>query len=146
MNEITMQQNLLQHCIIVSCSNYQCSRIPFLDIPRRRQPGTNSLIEVVCSSMIWLQHKASCYRGHGYSNRLIFPTGVHWCHTTRSDPRVSYTLFRHVRPRGVRYAEVHPSSSTESPSAGLNPKYAGPWTPTPTYSCMVHGWPVKHSK
>ena len=48
--------------------------------------------------------------------------------------------------KGVRYAEVHPSSSTERPSAGINPKYAGIWTPTLTYSCTVRDWPVKQRK
>src|SRR4051812_49559908 len=49
--------------------------------------GTNSLIVIVSSSMIWLQHKASCYCGHGYSNRLIFPAGVHyWLAYTLESP------------------------------------------------------------
>ena len=44
--------------------------------------GTNNLIVIVSSSMIWLQHKASCYCVHSYSNRLIFPAGVHWHDST----------------------------------------------------------------
>src|SRR3954467_10753656 len=78
--------------------------------PRGRQLRTNSLTVIVSSSMIWLQHKASCYHGHHYSNRLIVPAGVHWRDSTCSDPRVSYTLFRHVRPRGVRHKVAHPSA------------------------------------
>ena len=41
-------------------------------------PEPYSLIVIVRSGKIQLQHKASCYRGHGYSNRLIFPAGVHY--------------------------------------------------------------------
>src|SRR3954465_4179186 len=75
--------------------------------------GTNSLIVIVSSRMIWLQHKASCYRGHGYSNRLIFPAGVHWRASTtlgspgwrepglgtlhRSYPTQSSPSFEHIR-------------------------------------------------
>src|SRR3954471_13309886 len=45
-------------------------------------PEPYNLIVIVSSGKIQLQHKASCYRGHGYSNRLIFPTGVHWRDST----------------------------------------------------------------
>src|SRR3954466_15626517 len=77
--------------------------------PRGRQPGTNSFIEVVSSSMIWLQHKASCYRGHDYSNRLIFPPGVHW----RDSTTLGSLGWRHrVRERSteaIQHKVVHPS-------------------------------------
>ena len=77
-NEITMKQKLLQQCIIISCNNYQM--LPS-SLPRHpceeAKLGTNSLIVIVSSGRIWLQHKASCYHGHGYPNRLIFPAGLH---------------------------------------------------------------------
>src|SRR3954469_18861316 len=111
--------------------------------PRGKQLGTNSLIVVVSSSMIWLKHKASCYRGHGYSNRSIFPAGVHLCYATRTDLQGGGNLVRERSTEAIRHFIAHLSNSTERSSAGLNPKYAGPWTPTQTYSCTVRGWPVK---
>src|SRR3954466_3000749 len=68
MNEITMKHKLLQQCIIVSCKILaMLPSSPPQHQPRGRQLGANSLIVIVSSSNIWLQHKASCYRGHGYS-------------------------------------------------------------------------------
>src|SRR4051812_15813152 len=65
-----MHQKLLQHYIIVSCIINHASEIPPSTSPRGRKPGTNKYKHIVCSGMIWLQHKAYCYHGHGYSNRL----------------------------------------------------------------------------
>ena len=48
--------------------------------------------------------------------------------------------------KAIRHNVAHPSNSTERSSAGLNPKYAGFWTLTLTYSCTVCGWPVKHKQ
>src|SRR3954465_5580237 len=68
---------------------YQCLTMPPSSLPRHPREeaelGTNSLIVIGCSDRLDLHHKASCYRGHDYSNRLIFPAGVHWCDTTRWD-------------------------------------------------------------
>src|ERR1041385_4002863 len=112
--------------------------------PREEEnPEPYSLIIIVCSGKIQLQHKASCYRGHGYSNRLIFPAGVHLCYTTRSDLQGGGNLVRERSTEAIRHFVAHLSNSTERPSAGLNPKYAEPWTPTRTYSCTVCGWSVK---
>src|SRR3954467_13778209 len=55
-------------------------------------------------------------------------------------------LVRERSTEAIRHSIVHLSNSTERSSAGLNPKYAGPWTPNLTYSCMVRGWPVKHNQ
>src|ERR1041385_2415512 len=106
-------------------------------------PEPYSLIIIDCSGKIQLQHKASCYRGHGYSNGLIFPAGVHLCYTTRTDLQGGIHLVRECPTEAIRHSVAHLSNSTERPSAGLNPKYVGPWTPTQTYSCTVRGWPVK---
>src|SRR3954463_4204671 len=112
--------------------------------PREEEnPEPYSLIIIVSSGKIQLQHKASCYRGHGYSNRLIFPAGVHLCYATRTDLQGGRNLVRERSTEAIRHFIAHLSNSTERPSAGLNPKYAGPWTPTRTYSCTVRGWPVK---
>ena len=112
--------------------------------PREEEnPEPYSLITIVSSGKIQLQHKASCYRGHGYSNRLIFPAGVHLCYATRTDLQGGGNLVRERSTEAIRHFIAHLSNSTERPSAGINPKYAGPWTPTRTYSCTVRGWPVK---
>src|SRR3954467_6776468 len=65
-----MMQKFLKHCIIISCTIKHASEIPSSTSPRGRKPGTNKYKYIVCSGRIWLQHKASCYRGHGYTNRL----------------------------------------------------------------------------
>src|SRR3954462_5985661 len=76
--------------------------------PRGMQLGTNSLIVVVSSGMICLQHKASCYRGHDYSNRLIFPAGVHWRDSTMlGSPGVH--IVREHPTEAIRQKESHPS-------------------------------------
>src|SRR3954465_5533858 len=96
--------------------------------------GANSLIIIFCSDRLELQHKGACYRGHGYSNRLIFPAGVHWCDTTRSDLRGGVHLVRVHPTEAIRHNIAHFSNSAERPSADLNPKYARLWTLTSTYS------------
>src|SRR3954469_2897570 len=108
-------------------------------------PEPYSLI-IVSSGKIQLQHKASCYRGHGYSNRLIFPAGVHLCYATRTDLQGGGNLVRERSTEAIRHFIAHHSNSTERPSVGLNPKYAGLWTPTRTYSCTVRDWPAKHKQ
>src|SRR3954466_9140342 len=117
---------------------YQYLTMPPSSLPRHPREeaelGANSLIIIVCSDRLELQHKASCYRGHVYSNRLIFPTGVHWCDTTRSDLQGGVHLVRVHPTEAIRHNIAHLSNSAERPSAGLNPKYARLWTLTPTYS------------
>src|ERR1041385_6340988 len=109
-------------------------------------PEPYSLIIIVCSGKIQLQHKASCYRGHGYSNRSIFPAGVHFCYTTTHGSPGWHTLVRECPTKAIRHKVAHLSNSTERPSAGLHPKYVEPWTLTLTYSCTVRGWPGSRSK
>src|SRR3954471_18131726 len=112
--------------------------------PREEEnPEPYNLIIIVSSGKIQLQHKASCYRGHGYSNRSIFPAGVHLCYATRTDLQGGGNLVRERSTEAIRHFIAHLSNSTERSSAGLNPKYAEPWTPTQAYSCTVRGWPVK---
>src|ERR1041385_8313627 len=112
--------------------------------PREEEnPEQYSLIIIVCSGKIQLQHKASCYRGHGYSNRLIFPAGVHSCYTKRTDLQGGGHLFRERSTEAIRHSVANLSNSTERSSAGLYPMYARLWTLTPTYSCTVRGWTVK---
>src|SRR3954462_11295696 len=89
--------------------------------PRGRQLGTNSLIVIVASSMIWLQHKASLYRGHGYSNRLIFPAGVHWCDTTTHGSPGWGNRVLERSTEAIVHKVAHPSNVSKKSSAGLNP-------------------------
>src|ERR1043165_764680 len=48
-----------------------------------------------------------------------------------SDLQGGVHLVRAHPTESIRYAGVHPSSSTERPSAGLNPKYKGNLDPCP---------------
>src|SRR3954466_11893034 len=122
---------------------YQYLTMPPSSLPRHPREegelGANSLIVIVCSDRLELQHKASYYHGHGYSNRLIFPAGVHWCDTTCSDLQGGVPLVREHPTEAIRHNLAHLSNSAERPSAGLNPKYAWLWTLTPTYAvrCMA---------
>src|SRR3954471_10320918 len=69
--------------------------------PREEEnPEPYSLIIIVSSGKIQLQHKASCYRGHGYLNRLIFPAGVHLCYATRTDLQGGGNFVRGTLHRG----------------------------------------------
>src|SRR3954469_21113518 len=77
---------------------------------RGRETGTNSLIVVVCSSRLWLQHKASCYGGHGYPNRLSSLQGLHYCYPTRSDLQGGVHLVRECPTEAIRHAEAHPTA------------------------------------
>ena len=54
---------------------------------RGRQLGTNSLIVIVSSSMIWLQHKASCYRGHVSGPGVSICNSGHNAITWRAESR-----------------------------------------------------------
>src|SRR4051812_5350411 len=67
--------------------------------PRGKQLGTNRLIVIVCSGRVWLQHKASCYRGHDYSNRS---SSLQGCTNEKLHARISrvvYTLLGNTPPR-----------------------------------------------
>src|SRR4051812_17536909 len=112
--------------------------MPPSSLPRRPREeaelGANSLIIIVCSNRLELQHKASCYRGRGYSNRLIFPAGVHWCDTTRSDLQGGVHLVRVHPTEAIRHNIAHLSNSAKRPPVGLNPKDGRLWTLTLTYS------------
>src|SRR3954465_9730837 len=79
-----------------------------------RKPGTNSLIVVVCSSRIRLQHKASCYRGHGYSNRFNSLQGCTTVQHARSDLQGGGHLITERSTKAIRHGPTHPKLSIES--------------------------------
>src|ERR1041384_5185236 len=90
-----------------------------------------SLMIIVCSGKIQLQQKASCYRGHDYSNRLIFPAGVHWCHTTRSDLQGGVHLVREHPTEAIRHAEAHPTAHQRGPRWATVLRARGSWAIAP---------------
>src|SRR3954464_11782408 len=105
---------------------------PTLTSPRGREPGTNRLMIVVCSSRVWLHHKASCYRGHGYSNRLIFPAGVHWYYTTRSYLQGGIHLVREHPTEAIRHAENHPTTHQRGTLRSTSLRARGSWAYHPS--------------
>src|SRR4051812_4610625 len=82
---------------------YQYLAMPPSSLPRHPREEaelrTNSLIVIVCSDRLELQHKASCYRGHGYPNRLIFPAGCTGVTLHARISRVAYTLLGGTPPK-----------------------------------------------
>src|SRR3982750_4519571 len=60
--------------------------------------------------------------------------------------RVAYTWLGSTPPKLSATKRPILRKSTERSSAGLYPMYAGLWTLTRTYSCMVRDWPVKQKQ
>src|SRR4051812_21997079 len=68
--------------------------------PRKEErPGTKKYNDIVCSGRIRLQHKASCYHGHGYSNRLSSLQGCTSVIPHARISRLAYTLLGNAPPR-----------------------------------------------
>src|ERR1044071_1367345 len=91
------------------------SEIPSSTSLRGRETGTNSLIVVVCSSRLWIQHKASCYCGHGYSNRSNSLQGCTTVQPARSDLQGGVHLVREHPTEAIRHAEAHPTAHQRGP-------------------------------
>src|ERR1041385_4378698 len=87
-------------------------------------PEPFSLIVIVSSGKIQLQHKASCYRGHGYSNRLNSLQGCTTVQPARSDLQGGVTLVRERPTEAIRHDAAHPRLNREA-SAGLYPMRTG---------------------
>src|SRR3954463_13958213 len=92
--------------------------MPTSSLPRlpceEKDPEPYSLIVVVISGKVQLQHKASCYRGHGYSNRL---NSLHRCTTVqpaRSDLQGDVHLVRERSTEAIRHIATHPRLSREA--------------------------------
>src|SRR3954470_13129379 len=76
-------------------------------------PEPYSLIVVVCSGKIQLQHKASCYRGHSYLNRLNSLQGCTTVQPARSDLQGGGHLVRECSTKAIRHAAIYPRLSRE---------------------------------
>src|ERR1041384_3277843 len=77
--------------------------------PREEEdPEPFSLIVIVSSGKIQLQHKASCYRGHGYSNRLNSLQGCTTVQPARSDLQDGVNLVRERPTEAIRHIAAHP--------------------------------------
>src|SRR3954471_11826536 len=82
--------------------------------PREEEnPEPYSLIIIVSSGKIQLQHRASCYRGHGYSNRLNSLQGCTTVHPKRSDLQCGVNLVRERPTEAIRHIAVYPRLSRE---------------------------------
>src|SRR3954462_11637539 len=77
-------------------------------------PEPYSLIVIVRSGKIQLQHKAPCYRGHGYSNRLNSLQGCTTVQPARSDPRGGVILVRERPTEAIRHDAAHPRLNREA--------------------------------
>src|SRR5438067_10482568 len=77
-------------------------------------PEPYSLIVIVRSGKIQLQHKASCYRGHDYSNRLNSLQGCTTVQPARSDLQGGVHLVRECPTEAIRHAAIHPRLRREA--------------------------------
>src|SRR3954471_6035099 len=73
-----------------------------------------SLIVIVSSGKIQLHHRASCYRGHGYSNRLNSLQGCTTVQPARSDLQGDGHLVRECSTEAIRHIAVYPRLSREA--------------------------------
>src|SRR3954452_25258873 len=90
------------------------SRSPPRHPNEEENPEAYSLIIIVCSGKIQLQHKASCYRGHGYSNRLNTLRGCTTVQTARSDLQGGVHLIMECPTEAIRHIAAHPWLSREA--------------------------------
>src|SRR4051812_32461272 len=118
----------------------------FLDFPARKKTRNQQFSNVVvCSSRIWLQHKASCYGGHGSSNRLNSLQGCTTVKPTRSDLQGGVHLVWECPIEAIRHAAAHPRLSREA-IRRTKPYALRGLGPSPSRSCTVRGWPGSKSK
>src|SRR3954466_8474484 len=92
-------------------NNNNASEFPSSTPCEEEDPEPYSLIVIVSSGKIQLQHKVSCYRGHDYSNRLQGCTTVH---PTRSDLQGGVNLVRERPTEAIRHDEAHPRLNREA--------------------------------
>src|ERR1041385_4667942 len=109
--------------------NNNASEFPSPTPCEEENPEPYSLIVIVCSGKVQLQHKASCYRGHGYSNILNSLQGCTTVQPACSDLQGGVNLVRERPTEAIRHIAAHPSLSREAICR--------------TISCTVRDWPVK---
>src|ERR1041384_5581513 len=117
------------------------SEFPSSTSLRGRETGTNSLIVIVCSSRLWLQHKASCYRGHDYSDRSNSLQGCTTVQPARSDLQGGVHLVRECPTEAIRHVEDHPTAHQRGPRRSTVLSTRGSWTvaPHPPGRCVPSG-------
>src|SRR3954463_15151590 len=77
-------------------------------------PEPYSLIVVVCSGKIQLQHKESYNRGHGYSNILNSLQGCTTVQPACSDLQGGGNLVRERSTEAIRHDAAHPRLNREA--------------------------------
>src|SRR4051812_12620628 len=95
-------------------NNNNASEFPSSTPCEEEDPEPYSLIVIVSSGKIQLQHKASCYRGHGYSNRLNSLQGCTTVQPTRSDLQGGVNLVRERPTEAIRHDAAHPRLNREA--------------------------------
>src|SRR3954471_3422507 len=94
-------------------NNNNASEFPSSTPYEEEDPEPYSLIVIVSSGKIRLQHKASCYRGHDYSNRLNSLQGCTTVQPTSSDLKGDGNLVRQSSTEAIRHAASHPRLNRE---------------------------------
>src|ERR1041385_2741112 len=95
-------------------NNDNASEFPSSTPYEEEDPEPYSLIVIVSSGKIQLQHKASCYLGHGYSNRLNSLQGCTTVQPARSDLQGGGNLVREHSTKHIRHDAAHPRLSREA--------------------------------
>src|SRR3954466_16325093 len=95
-------------------NNNNASEFPSSTPHEEEDPEPYSLIVIVSSGKIQLQHKASCYRGHGYSNRLNSLQGCTTVQPAHSDLQGGVHLVRECPTKAIRHIAAHPRLSREA--------------------------------
>src|ERR1041385_8080541 len=95
-------------------NNDNASEFPSSTPCEEEDPEPYSLIVIVSSGKIQLQHKVSCYHGQGYSNRLNSLQGCTTVQPTRSDLQGGVNLVRERPIEAIRHIAVHPRLSREA--------------------------------
>src|SRR3954463_2473228 len=95
-------------------NNNNASEFPSSTPCEEEDPEPYNLIVIVSSGKIQLQHKASCYRGHGYSNRLNSLQGCTTVQPARSDLQGGGHHVRERSTKAIRHATIHPRLNREA--------------------------------
>src|ERR1044072_4616042 len=79
-------------------------------------------------------------------DRSIFPAGVHWCDTTRSDLQGGVHLVREHPTEAIRHNAVHPTAHQRGPRRSTALRARGSWAYHPSLSGSLRGrWIPRNS-